>query len=266
MGLRMCYNHNVWLLSTGRVVTTSTGLGWMDMQYAGMIKQSLVDYPGEIVSVLFSRGCNLRCPFCHNPDLLIKPRLVAPPVDIVEVLEFMQQRKGFLDGVVFSGGEPTLNEDLVTDIRSVKGLGLLVKLDTNGTNTSMIELLLREGLLDYVAMDIKAPVEYKKYREACERLSPENFFNIRSSILLLKGAGIDVEFRTTVVPALHTPEDIVAIARFIEGAQRYTLQQFNPRITLEPGYGRVVPYSKVEMQDLADRCSPYVEEVRVVNL
>lgn len=236
------------------------------MQYAGMIKQSLVDYPGEIVTVLFSRGCNLRCPFCHNPDLLIKPRVTAPPVDIVEVLEFMSKRKGFLDGVVFSGGEPTLSQELINDIRSVKGLGLLVKLDTNGTNTTMLELLLREGLLDYVAMDIKAPVEYKKYREACTRLSPENFFNIRSSILLLQAAEIDVEFRTTVVPALHTPEDIVAIARFIEDARLYTLQQFNPRVTLEPGYRRVVPYIKAEMQQMADMCAPYVKEVRVVNL
>ena len=236
------------------------------MQYAGMIKQSLVDYPGEIVTVLFSRGCNLRCPFCHNPDLLIKPRVTAPPVDIVEVLEFMSKRKGFLDGVVFSGGEPTLSQELINDIRSVKGLGLLVKLDTNGTNTTMLELLLREGLLDYVAMDIKAPVEYKKYREACARLSPDNFFNIRSSILLLQAAGIDVEFRTTVVPALHTPENIVAIARFIEDARLYTLQQFNPRVTLEPGYGQVVPYIKAEMQQMADMCAPYVKEVRVVNL
>jgi len=248
--------------ATGKIL----GAGVTDVQYAGMIKQSLVDYPGEIVSVLFSRGCNLRCPFCHNPDLLIKPRAVAPPVDIVEVLEFMQQRRGFLDGVVFSGGEPTLHEDLIADIRSIKGLGLLVKLDTNGTNTSMVELLLRERLLDYVAMDIKAPLDYKKYREACERLSPENFFSIRSTVLLLKKARTEVEFRTTVVPVLHTPEDIVAIARFIEGAPRYTLQQFNPRVTLEPGYGRVVPYTKTEMQELADLCSPYVQEVRVVNL
>lgn len=236
------------------------------MQYAGMIKQSLVDYPGEIVTVLFSRGCNLRCPFCHNPDLLIKPRMTDPPVDIVEVLEFMSKRKGFLDGVVFSGGEPTLSQELIADIRSVKELGLLVKLDTNGTNTPMLELLLREGLLDYVAMDIKSPVEYKKYREACEKLSPENFFNIRSSILLLQAAGIDVEFRTTVVPSLHSLEDIVAIAKFIEGARLYTLQQFNPRVTLEPGYGQVVPYTKKEMQQIADLCAPHVKEVRVVNL
>ncbi|MFA7079016.1 MAG: anaerobic ribonucleoside-triphosphate reductase activating protein, partial [Syntrophomonas sp.] len=118
------------------------------MQYAGMIKQSLVDYPGEIVSVLFTRGCNLRCPFCHNPDLLIKPRIVVKPIDIEEVLEFLLQRRGFLDGVVISGGEPTLNNDLPADVRSIKALGFLVKLDTNGTNPTMLEELLREGWLD----------------------------------------------------------------------------------------------------------------------
>lgn len=236
------------------------------MQYGGMIRQSLVDYPGEIVSVLFTRGCNLRCPFCHNPDLLIKPREDITRVDIDEVLSFMQKRKRFLDGVVISGGEPTLNEELPGDIKKIKDLGLLVKLDTNGTNTTMLEQLLNMGWLDYVAMDIKAPVDFKKYKEACGRLTPDNFFNIRSSILLLKEAGIEVEFRTTVVPVLHQPEDIVDIARFIEGAQRYTLQQFNPRVTLDPGYGRVVPYSKAEMQAIADNCAPYVKEVRVVNI
>ncbi len=236
------------------------------MQYGGMIRQSLVDYPGEIVSVIFTRGCNLRCPFCHNPDLLIKPREDTTRVDIDEVLSFMQKRKRFLDGVVISGGEPTLNEELPGDIKKIKDLGLLVKLDTNGTNTAMLEQLLNQGWLDYVAMDIKAPLDLKKYKDACGRVTPENFFNIRSSILLLKEAKIEVEFRTTVVPVLHQPEDIVEIARFIEGAQRYTIQQFNPRVTLDPGYGRVVPYSKAEMQAIADNCAPYVKEVRVVNI
>jgi pyruvate formate lyase activating enzyme len=236
------------------------------MKYAGMIKQSLVDYPGEIAAVLFTQGCNLRCPFCHNPDLLIKPKLMVKTIDIEEVLEFLQQRRGFLDGVVITGGEATLNQDLPADIARIKALGFLVKLDTNGSNPAMLEQLLRHKLLDYVAMDIKAPLDYKQYRAACGRLSSEDFFSIRSSVNLLKNTGTKVEFRTTVVPALHTAEDIVEIARYIEGCQLYTLQQFNPRVTLEPGYARVVPYSKVEMQAIADQCVPYVQEVRVVNL
>jgi pyruvate formate lyase activating enzyme len=236
------------------------------MKYAGMIKQSLVDYPGEIATVLFTRGCNLRCPFCHNPDLLIKPKIMIKPVDIEEVLEFLLQRRGFLDGVVISGGEATLNQELPADIARIKALGFLVKLDTNGSNPAMLEQLLRHRLVDYVAMDIKAPLDYKQYRTACGRLSSEDFFSIRSSIRLLKEADVKVEFRTTVVPVLHTAEDIVAIARYIQGSELYTLQQFNPRVTLEPGYARVVPYSKAEMQAIADQCRPFVKEVKVVNL
>jgi pyruvate formate lyase activating enzyme len=130
----------------------------------------------------------------------------------------------------------------------------------------MLKELLSEGWLDYVAMDIKAPLDFKKYKEACGKLSSEYFFNIRSSIHLLRSSHINVEFRTTVVPALHTPEDILDIAKYIEGCDRYTLQQFNPRISLEPGYGQVVPYSKQEMQDIADKCAVWVKEARVVNI
>jgi pyruvate formate lyase activating enzyme len=236
------------------------------MKYAGMIKQSLVDYPGEIASVLFTRGCNLRCPFCHNPDLLVKPKIMVQPIDIEEVIDFLIKRRGFLDGVVISGGEPTLNDELLMDIRRMKALGFRIKLDTNGTNPTMLKELLNEGWLDYVAMDIKAPLDFKKYKEACGKLSSEYFFNIRSSIHLLRSSHINVEFRTTVVPALHTPEDIVDIAKYIEGCDRFTLQQFNPRITLEAGYGQVIPYGKQEMQDIADKCAVWVKEARVVNI
>ncbi|MDD4803336.1 MAG: anaerobic ribonucleoside-triphosphate reductase activating protein [Syntrophomonas sp.] len=236
------------------------------MKYAGMIKQSLVDYPGEIVAVLFTRGCNMRCPFCHNPDLLIKPKILVKPVDIEETIEFMLARGSFLDGVVITGGEPTLNEELVDDIARLKSIGCLVKLDTNGTNPAMLETLISHNMLDYVAMDIKAPLEYKKYLQACGKLTSENFFNIRSSIHLLRSAAVKLEFRTTVVPALHSAEDIVNIARYIEGSDKYTLQQFNPRVTLEPGYAQVVPYNQAEMQALAEQCAAHLKEVRVVNI
>ena len=236
------------------------------MKYAGMIKQSLVDYPGEIATVIFTRGCNLRCPFCHNPDLLFNPKIVVKPVDIDEVLTFLAQRRGFLDGVVITGGEPTLNEELPIDIGRIKSMGMLVKLDTNGTNPAMLESLLRHHMVDYVAMDIKAPLEYKKYQAACGRLSSEDFFQIRGSVNLLRCAHVRVEFRTTVVPVLHTPEDILEIAKSIEGCPRFTLQQFNPRVTLDPSYSAVAPYSKAEMQTIADLCAPWVEEVAIVNV
>lgn len=238
------------------------------MEYAGFIKQSLVDYPGEIAAVLFTRGCNLRCPFCHNPDLLIRPKNPAPPAyDMEEIMKFLAERKGFIDAVVISGGEPTLHAGLKDDIRRIKDLGYLVKLDSNGTNSTVLESMIRDGLVDYVAMDIKAPLEYKRYQQACGRLSSADFFQVRNSINFLNHLShVQVEFRTTVVPLLHTPQDIEDIARYIEGAQRYTLQQFNPRVTLDPSYGEVVPFSKEEMADMANQCTPFVQEVRVVNI
>lgn len=238
------------------------------MEYAGFIKQSLVDYPGEIAAVLFTRGCNLRCPFCHNPDLLIKTKNPpSPGYDFAMILEFLAERKGFIDAVVISGGEPTLHPQLADDIRRIKELGYLIKLDSNGTNSTMLEELIRARLVDYIAMDLKAPLDYKRYLQACGRLSSSDFFQVRNSVNLLNNRrDIQVEFRTTVVPPLHAPQDIEAIARYIEGAACYTLQQFNPRVTLDPAYGEVVPYSKEEMADLAERCAPYIKEVKIVNI
>ena len=238
------------------------------MEYAGFLKQSLVDYPGEIAAVLFTRGCNLRCPFCHNPDLLIKKKNPASAeYDFAMIMQFLAERQGFIDAVVISGGEPTLHPQLPDDIRRIKELGYLLKLDSNGTNSTMLEELIRAGLVDYIAMDIKAPLDYKRYLQACGRLSSSDYFQVRNSINLLNNrSDIQVEFRTTVVPPLHTPQDIEEIARYIEGAERYTLQQFNPRVTLDPAYGEVVPYSKEEMAELAERCARYVKEVRVVNI
>jgi pyruvate formate lyase activating enzyme len=237
------------------------------MQYAGLMKQSLVDYPGEIAAVLFTRGCNFRCPFCHNPELLIKPRHPEPEViDLEEILDFLQQRKGFLDAVVISGGEPTLHAELREDIIKIKEMGYLIKLDSNGSHTMRLQTLLEESWLDYVAMDIKAPLEFKKYQQVCGKLSADDFFNVRSSVQLLRQSQVEHQFRTTVVPSLHTPEDIVDIARYIEGSPLYTLQQFNPRVTLDPAYSSVVPYTRDEMQAIARRCEPYVKKVQVINI
>lgn len=237
------------------------------MKYGGLIKQSLVDYPGEIAAVLFTRGCNFRCPFCHNPDLLIKTKNPDFEMDIEEFLLFLQERRGFLDAVVISGGEPTLNAELGEDIRRIKDLGYLIKLDTNGTNSEVLEKLLSEGLLDYVAMDIKAPLDYKRYQQVCGKLSSRDFFQIRNSIHLLKDlSNVKVEFRTTLIPLLHTPQDVQEIAGYIKGAEFYTLQQYNPRVTLDPEYSRIAPFSKEEMQDMARICRALVQEVRVVNI
>lgn len=238
------------------------------MRFAGLLKQSLTDYPGKMAAVLFSRGCNLRCPFCHNAHLLVKLGRTAmdSEIETSQLISFLKERRGFLDAVVFSGGEPTINPELPQVIRQIKEIGYLVKLDTNGSNSLMLDQLLQQELLDYVAMDIKAPLEYEKYLQASGRLTFEDFFNIRSSINLLQTASITVEFRTTVVPVWHQTEDIIQIARYIEGARLYSLQQFNPRTTLDPELSGVKPYSKAELNEIAARCQPYIHKVRVCNV
>lgn len=237
------------------------------MKIKGLIKQSLVDYPGEIAAIVFTQGCNLRCPFCHNGHLVIKPGKAADDyIPEQVILDFLATRTSFLDALVISGGEPTLQRDLPEFIKKVKELGYLVKLDTNGTNCAMLEFLIKNNLVDYVAMDIKAPIELKAYQDACGNLTLEDFFNIRNSINLLLNADIKTEFRTTVVPSLHKEEDIVAIAQYIQGAKLYSLQQFNPEVTLHPAYETVVPYTKEEMERLADKCRSYVDKVQVLNI
>lgn len=181
-------------------------------------------------------------------------------------MAFLSERRNFLDAVAISGGEPTLHQELPDFIHEVKDLGYKIKLDTNGSNPAMLESLLNANLLDYVAMDIKAPLEYKAYQQACGKLTMEEFFSIRSSVHLLLAASIDVEFRTTLVPCLHNPLDVVEIGKYIRGARLFSLQQFNPTSTLHAGYGEEIPYSKHEMNELAELVAPLVQRVRIVNI
>lgn len=239
------------------------------MRFAGFLKQSFVDYPGKIAAVLFTRGCNMRCSMCHNGHLLTKTgRNTDNGPDLETVLEFLQERLGFLDGVVISGGEPTLNKGLPHVCRAIKELGCLVKLDTNGTRTEMLEGLIADKLIDYIALDIKAPLSYRDYLGVAGRLSREEFLNIRNSMYLLrKGpAHVTVEFRTTVVPVYHQAEDLLKIAAAIKGAELYTLQQFNPRQTLDPTLRTVKPYSAAELQELAVLVKQYVKRLRLINV
>lgn len=237
------------------------------MKYAAILKQSLVDYPEEIAAVLFTRGCNFMCPYCQNGHLIGKKREKDDiDLDIADALIMLKERRSFLDAVVISGGEPTLHSELVEDIAAIKELGYLVKLDTNGTNPAMLRELLMRQLVDYIAMDIKAPLEFESYKTACFRLSSREFFNIRQSIFLLMNASIGVDLRTTVVPELHTYNDILEIARYIEGASLYTLQQFNPEEALHADYRKIIPYKPDELRHMAEACQEYVKNARVVNL
>lgn len=202
----------------------------MDIAY--LQGTSLIDYPGKVAAVLWTVGCNLRCPFCYNAELVL-PELsrALPKLPPEGVLARLRERKGFLDGLVVTGGEPTLQPDLLPFLREVKALGLKVKLDTNGTHPDVVARLLEAELVDHVALDVKAPFErYDEYVgmetiAARARPGDDVVHAVRESIARVRAHAPDYEFRTTVAPGL-TGEDLLAIAREIRGARRYVLQRF----------------------------------------
>jgi len=229
------------------------------MELKGWVRTSLIDYPGHIACVLFTGGCNLRCPPCHNADLVLRPGEL-PTLPEEEVWGFLARRAGRIDGVVLSGGEPTLQPDLLPFLRRLRALPLGIKLDTNGFRPEVLAAALEAGLVDDVAMDIKAPPE--KYDTLAGRpgldLAP-----LHESIALLRRSSVAHEFRTTVVPDLLSEEDIVAIARWLEGATRYVLQQFRPLITLDARLGHATPYPAERLREMARLARPWVQSVEV---
>ena len=188
----------------------------------GFQKMTLLDYPSKVACTLFTAACNLRCPFCHNAGLVTSIN-AAERIDEEEILSYLKKRRGILDGVCITGGEPTLQKDLADFIRRVKALGYAVKLDTNGTNPDLLAALIDEGLLDYVAMDVK---NSKQKYAATVGLADYDLASVEKSVSLLLEGRVDYEFRTTVVAEYHTPADIADIAGWIKGAPRYFIQPF----------------------------------------
>jgi pyruvate formate lyase activating enzyme len=225
----------------------------------GWVRTSLIDYPDHIATVLFSGGCNFRCPMCHNADLVLRPHEL-PRIDDRQVWAFLSRRAGMVDGVVLTGGEPTLQADLLPFLRRLHSPGLDIKLDTNGSRPDVLAALLEEGLVDYVAMDVKAPPD--KYALLCGVASVDLGAIERSMALLREGA-VPYEFRTTVVPGWLAEEDVAEIARWIAGARRYVLQSFRPLNTLDPALSRLEPYPPRRLQDMAALAAPWVQQVEV---
>lgn len=198
------------------------------MKILGLQKLSLLDFPGKVACIVFTGGCNFRCPFCHNGDLVTgegEPQAISEQ----EIFDFLKKRQGVLDGVVITGGEPLLHADLPELIQKVRALGYAVKLDTNGYLPDRLKAVVEGGLVDMVAMDVKNAPE--KYAETTG-IASIDVGRIQESIAFLLSADIDVEFRTTVVKELHTPQDIVGAARMIQGAKKYFLQNFRPTETV----------------------------------
>lgn len=202
------------------------------MIIAGLDKLSLIDYPGKLAAIVFTQGCTFRCPFCHNPDLIkilsAKQAKNAWPTETV--FEFLKKRVGKLDGVVITGGEPTLQRNLTEFIDRVKDMGFLVKLDSYGHNNRILRDILNKGSVDYVAMDIKhAPEKYSQAMGTSVKIE-----NIRDSVDVIRSSGVDYEFRTTCVPTIHEEPDFEEIANWLKGSKRYFLQEYRDQVTLDP--------------------------------
>lgn len=192
------------------------------MKICGLQKLTALDYPGRIACTVFTGGCNFRCPFCHNAALVTASQM-PEAVSEAEFFAFLEKRRGILDGVVVTGGEPLLQADLPDFLRRVKAMGFLVKLDTNGALPERLERLTGEGLVDYVAMDIKnCPA---KYALSCG-LAELDMDSIERSLRLLMEGSVDYELRTTVVAPLHEIEDFEAMGKWLHGAKRWYLQNF----------------------------------------
>ena len=223
-----------------------------------MQKNSLVDYPGKLSSVIFLSGCNFDCPFCHNPSLARGSAECPADLTPANIYAFLEQRQGFLDGVVISGGEPTLQHDLEDFCRQIKKFDFPVKLDTNGSRPQVLERLIDEKLVDYVAMDLKTdPVLYKSYIKADYGPDP-----ILASIRILMASGINYEFRTTCVKPIVTLETVANISRLIRGARLYALQRFRSIDVLHPEFfgGMENEYSDEELSQLKATAEHRVNE------
>lgn len=239
------------------------------MYIAGLQKTTLIDYPGKIAAVVFTPGCNFCCPFCYNINL-IKSKTKVKLIPEKEVLDFLKKRQGLLEGVVITGGEPTLQPGLEDFIKKVKNLDYLVKLDTNGSNPEMLKSLINSSthqLINYVAMDIKGPLDkYHGITGTQEHGNTGIKFNlekIKESVEMIKNSGIDYEFRTTVVPGLLDKEDFVKIGHWLKGAKRCFLQQFRNRKTLDPKFQKNQPYPPEKIQEFAKTMEQYVKEVGI---
>lgn len=224
----------------------------INMQIAGIQKNSLIDFPGKISIVVFTPNCNMNCFYCHNQILISNNN--AELIETDAFLKIIKKRKFFLDGVVITGGEPTLQKDLEDFIKKVKDLGYLVKLDTNGTNPKVIESLINENLVDYIAMDVKAP--FSKYNEVCG--VDINITNIKRSIEILKKGIVDYEFRTTVTPNLDMG-DFYKIAYNLAGARLYVLQKCRE----VKGLDFKITYDDKYLIDIASKIKYYVQKITI---
>ena len=222
------------------------------MKIGGLQKLSLIDYEGELSCVIFTTGCNFRCPYCHNPELV---KQTSPIIDEKIVMEFLRSRVGQLTAVVITGGEPTLQPDLVDFIKQVKSMGFKVKLDTNGSNPAVIETLLKKSLIDYIAMDIKAALNRYNHVTKSQKIQD----NIKESIAIIKNLAQDYEFRTTFIKGFVDSEDLKDIVELVSGAKRYAIQGFRKTKTLDSSF-EFYEFKEKELEALCMFAKRFVNE------
>ncbi len=245
--------------STGHCANAGWWVNSLVLPLKGIQKTTLIDYPGVIASTIFLGGCNFRCPYCHNPTLVTGAGAL-PDISVEEMLAYVAGRKNLIDGICITGGEPTLFDELPDFIRKLKIIGYKVKLDTNGARPEMLEKLLNEGLLDFVAMDIKAPRE--RYAEAAG--CPVDLALIDRSIELLKAGKVPYELRSTIVPRFFKETDIEPLGLWLQGATCYYLQRFEKTVPLlDPKFADEPSYLLKDLERFAVILRKYIKQVAV---
>jgi pyruvate formate lyase activating enzyme len=216
----------------------------------GFIETSFIDWKGHLASVLFSGGCNFRCPYCHNRDLVLR-HTEMEDIPLEHVIVTLRKYRRWVDRVVVTGGEPTIHMNLLNVIWNIKKEGMLVKLDTNGSAPATIKGLVNEGLVDYLAMDIKGPID--RYKRWCG--VDTNTRKIEESVQFIMEGKVDYEFRMTVVPFLHKEKDVYEAAEYVKAAKRFYIQEFKPNNTLDPSLSDISLFSSEKMERIRQNVS-----------
>lgn len=232
------------------------------MTISGLQKTTLIDYPDKVACTLFTHGCNFCCPFCHNPSLVVQGVKKGEILSEKEVFSFLKKRSNVLDAVVITGGEPCLQNDLVEFVSKIKKKGFLVKVDTNGSFPERLQDLLKNKLVDYVAMDIKSDLDgYFRASGACRDIS-----NILRSIEIIKNGDVEYEFRSTVVKGIHGPQQLANIGKLISRAKRFSIQNFKAGETISRKFNKLNEFSKAELEVFQDILKDYVDDIYIKNL
>lgn len=229
------------------------------MRIGGFQKLTLIDYPGKIATTVFTVGCSFRCPFCHNPELVLSSKFVPKGKQEEEFFNHLGKRKGKIEGVCITGGEPTIQLGIIDFIKRIKEMGFAVKLDTNGTRPDVLKKLLDERLLDFVAMDIKN--QLKKYDKTTGTKGDKK--RIKLSVGLIMNSRLPYEFRTTVVPGLHEEKDFLEIARWLQGARAYYLQEYRENVILDPNLKKKTKGKTLDLGKIKKSIEKYFQKIGI---